>query len=134
VVSSNPRGFLNPYIQLALGVALVTASELCVKRGAVMAAVGDGGLDWSGAALASPWVWASLVLYAASFACWLIALRYLPLAAAYNMSQLDHALVPLAAWLILGEPVSLQRWLGIGLVLLGVWIIAKPRVKFGELL
>jgi len=120
---------LNPYVHLLLGALLVTASELFLRRGA--SAVPD--LGWTGlSGLGSLWVWVAVACYIVSFACWLHVLRQLPLVVAFNLMNVVHVLVPLGSALFLHEHISLLRWSGIVLVLIGVWTIARPLVTLEE--
>ncbi len=109
--------FLNPWVQIGCGALLVTASELLLKKGAV-----------SGA-LASGWTWLGILTYLLSFASWLYVLRHLPLSVAFSLINIVHILVPLGAWAILGETVSLHRWIGIGCVLCGTVIVARTEAR-----
>ena len=121
-----PTGwFLNPYLQIGLGAVLVAASELMLKKGA-SAVVGESP-GWFGvAALASPWTWGGIVCYIASFLSWLHVLRFVPLSIAFPLINVVHVLVPLGALVFLHEPVSLRRWIGIGLILVGILAIMRP--------
>ncbi|SDT87984.1 hypothetical protein SAMN05444156_0366 [Verrucomicrobium sp. GAS474] len=124
-----PVPVLTPYFHLLLGALLVTASELLLRRGA--AAVPD--LGWSGlTGLTSAWVWVSVLCYIGSFVCWLRVLSRLPLVVAFNLMNIVHVLVPLGSALFLHERISLLRWSGIALVLVGVWTIAKPLMTLEE--
>jgi drug/metabolite transporter (DMT)-like permease len=115
-------GFWNPYVQIAVGAVLVTASELLLKKGAMSAA----GESWSGIdALGSWWTWGGIVTYVLSFASWLYVLRYVPLGVAFALVNVVHVLVPVASWGLLGEVVSGRRWLGIGLVLAGIVLVSR---------
>ena len=118
-----PHGwFLNPYLQIALGAVLVTASELLLKKGASAGAAG-----WFGvAALASPWTWGGIACYIASFLSWLHVLRFVPLSIAFPLINIVHVLVPLGALVFLHEPVSPRRWMGIALILVGILAIMRP--------
>src|SRR5947208_9629780 len=83
--------------------------------------------NWTGvSALASPDVWYGILFVIASFISWLYVLRFIPLTIAFPLSNFVHVLVPLASWFFLDEDISLQRWCGIAVVLLGVLIVAKP--------
>lgn len=122
----------------ARGIALALGSVLLVSSAQL-------GMRWSMTRLPAPSQWldalsaldpaALLVLggavlaYALSMLCWLIALNHLPLSRAYSLLSLSYALVYLgAAWLPgLGEPLSLTRTLGVGLVIAGVMLINTPR-------
>src|SRR5260221_13020840 len=84
-----PRGFLNPYVQIAIGAALVTASELLLKKGATAAA----GTSWLGVdALASLWTWGGIVTYVLSFASWLYVLPYVPVGVAFGFVNVVQGL------------------------------------------
>lgn len=121
-----PSGwFLNPYVQIAIGAVLVAASELMLKKGASAVAFERPG--WFGvAALSSWWTWAGIVCYIASFLSWLHVLRFVPLSIAFPLINVVHVLVPLGALLFLHEPVSFRRWIGIGLILVGILAIMQP--------
>ncbi|MGO4004153.1 MULTISPECIES: 4-amino-4-deoxy-L-arabinose-phosphoundecaprenol flippase subunit ArnF [Pseudomonas] len=70
-------------------------------------------------------VLASILAYALSMLCWLLALRDLPLGRAYSLLSISYALVYLlaASLPLFNEPFSLSRTLGVALVILGVVII-----------
>jgi undecaprenyl phosphate-alpha-L-ara4N flippase subunit ArnE len=87
-------------------------------------------LSWSAAdksqnlllALLSPPLVCALALYGASAFLWIYILKSAPLSKAYAISMAGSALVPLAAWLIFGEAVGLQYWVGFVLMLTGVYL------------
>jgi drug/metabolite transporter (DMT)-like permease len=41
-------------------------------------------------------------------------------------------LVPLSCWIFLGEFISSRRWVGIGLVVIGLALVAKPIARIEE--
>lgn len=83
------------------------------------------------AQLRSPWVWLSVILGIGSLLCWLNALRKISLSVAYNLSGMQHVLVPVGSWWFLHEHIGAKQWLGIALVFLGVMITA-PAVAHAE--
>ena len=112
---------------------LVTASEILLKKGADTVSASVAEPSWLGfAGLLSGWVWAAIGCYVASFYFWMKALCRLPLSVAYSVANLEHALIPIGAWGFLGERIGGIRWVGIGLVLIGVWIIVKPLARMQE--
>ncbi len=132
-MTSHPIRFLNPYVQILVSSSLVTVAEVFLKKGATETVLTHMQLSWLGiSSLSSGWVWLGIACYITSFASWLYALRFLPLIIAFNLSTMVHVLVPISCWIVLGETISLQRWVGILLVLFGIWIIAKPLVKMEE--
>jgi undecaprenyl phosphate-alpha-L-ara4N flippase subunit ArnF len=114
-------------------VALVSAAQLGMRWSMTrlplpsqwQAAWGDGSL--SGQALAV--VSLSIGAYALSMACWLSALRDMPLGRAYALLSISYALVyVLAASLpMFDEHFSLLKTLGVTAVVLGVITINSPR-------
>ncbi len=122
------RPFSPAAIQLAASIVLFAASQLLLKRGA--GAAEEGVFNF--AALASPWVWAGIGAEIASLVTWLGALRTMPLGVAYNLGGITHALIPLGCWGWLGEGIPPLRWAGIGLVLAGVVLSARPAAAVEE--
>lgn len=127
------------YMQIALGVALVTAAELLLKVGATKtsgagsAVIAQDHNAFSGVtALASPWVWAGIICYIASLVNWLSVLRKVQLIVAFNLVNAVHVAVPLASWLLLKETVPWPRAVGIGLVVCGLLLLARSVAQAEE--
>jgi drug/metabolite transporter (DMT)-like permease len=128
-----PSGFANPWLQLTLSVGCVFVSELLLKRGATDVAEPNSAWSWTGInGLASPLVWWAILLIIASFISWLYVLRYIPLVIAFPLSRVVDILVPLGCWIFLGELISTLRWCGIGLVVIGLALVAKPVAQIEE--
>jgi drug/metabolite transporter (DMT)-like permease len=124
------KRFLNPYVQIGIGALLVTASELLLKKGAITGAHLPANIGWLGiGALASGWTWLGICTYLMSFASWLYVLRRLPLSVAFSLMTVVQILVPLGAWLFLGESISWQRWVGIACVLCGTVVVARTAAQ-----
>src|SRR5205823_14837840 len=102
-----PSGFGNPWLQLALSVLCVLASEFLLKRGATDVAEPNSAWSWTGVnGLASPLVGWAILLIIASCVSWLYVLRYIPLPIAFPVSRAVDSLVPLGCWIFLGEFIS----------------------------
>ncbi|QXI25751.1 4-amino-4-deoxy-L-arabinose-phosphoundecaprenol flippase subunit ArnF [Pseudomonas vanderleydeniana] len=73
---------------------------------------------------------ASILAYALSMLCWLMALRDVPLGRAYSLLSVSYALVYLLAASLpfFNESFSLSKTLGVALVILGVLTINSPRI------
>ncbi len=128
-----PSGFGNPWLQLVLSVMCVLVSELLLKRGASETADPASEWSWTGInSLASPLVWWAIILIIISFISWLYVLKYIPLTIAFPLSRVVDILVPLSCWIFLGEVISARRWCGIGLVVVGLALVAKPIARIGE--
>jgi drug/metabolite transporter (DMT)-like permease len=128
-----PSGFANPWLQLALSVLCVLASELLLKRGATQVADPNSALSWTGInGLTSALVWWAILLVIVSFASWLYVLKYIPLTVAFPLSRIVDVLVPISCWIFLGEIISVRRWCGIALVIIGLALVAKPVARLEE--
>ncbi|MBV8879814.1 MAG: EamA family transporter [Planctomycetaceae bacterium] len=126
--------YLDAPLHLALNAALVTVSELLLKKGALVSA-GSSAPRWLSrtglAALGSGWVLAGILCYLLSFANWLYLLRRVPLYIAFPVTNLSHALIPLGAWIFLGERFGYARAAGIVLIVTGTWFIVRPPTPRG---
>jgi multidrug transporter EmrE-like cation transporter len=114
--------------ELIGSVVLFALSQLFLKQGA--GAQTDA--TFSLAALASPWVCAGILAEIGSLVLWLQSLRTVPLSVAYNLNGATHALIPLGCWAWLGESISPMRWVGIGLIIVGVTVSARAAAAVEE--
>jgi undecaprenyl phosphate-alpha-L-ara4N flippase subunit ArnF len=130
---NRPSGFWNPWLQLTLSVLCVLLSEFLLKRGANDIADPSSAWSWTGInGLASPLVWMGIAFVIASFLSWLYVLKYIPLTIAFPVSRVVDILVPLGCWIFLRESISILRWCGIALVVIGLALVAKPIARIEE--
>jgi multidrug transporter EmrE-like cation transporter len=64
--------------------------------------------------------------YGVSLVVWIMGLSRVPVSVAYPLLSLGYIVNAIAAHFLFGEAVSVVRWLGIGLVIVGVFLIARP--------
>jgi multidrug transporter EmrE-like cation transporter len=118
--------------QLALiltGVLLNAVAQLLLKAGAGSLA----GLELRASnavliaarLLTSTPILAGLVCYALSVVVWILALAKVEVSVAYPMLSVGYVVNALAAWWLFGENLSGARMAGIGVILLGVWLVAR---------
>jgi multidrug transporter EmrE-like cation transporter len=69
--------------------------------------------------------WLALVAYGTSLVVWIIGLSRVPVSQAYPVLSVGYVIAALAAWTLLGETMSLSRWLGIVVIMSGVWLISR---------
>jgi multidrug transporter EmrE-like cation transporter len=115
------------FIVLA-GVFLNAIAQLLLKAGAsaVGPITGLSALRSSALTLAlHPAVLGGLACYAISVVVWIVALSRVDVSVAYPMLSVGYVLNALLAMWLFGEDVSLQRWLGIAVILVGVSIVAR---------
>jgi drug/metabolite transporter (DMT)-like permease len=113
---------------LFAGVLLNAAAQLLLKAGTNALGVIDLGQDWPrqiGRVALEPHVVAGLSCYVVSVAVWIVGLSRVPVSIAYPMLSLGYIVNAVAAHYLLGESVTLSRWLGIGFIIVGVWLVAR---------
>jgi multidrug transporter EmrE-like cation transporter len=72
-----------------------------------------------------PHIFGGLVCYAISVVVWIVALTRVEVSVAYPMLSIGYVVNAFAAWALFNEQVTPMRLLGIGVIILGVWIVAK---------
>lgn len=75
--------------------------------------------------ITNPHVLLGLALYAGSAFLWLAALSNLNVSFAYPLLSLAYVVVAIASYFILKEPLSIARWAGILLIVLGSFLITR---------
>ena len=121
------RRFLRPYLQLSISIVLAAAAQIFLKIG-VDIRLGTPGYGF----LVSLWIWTGISAILLSLFSWLYALKSVPLIVAFNLAATNHILVAIGAWAFLGEKITQQRWLGISLVALGAFFIARSSSRAEE--
>jgi len=86
---------------------------------------------WSGLRAAAPalalhpGILGGLSCYVVSVVVWIVALSRVEVSIAYPMLSLGYVANALLAMWLFGEAVSLQRWVGIAVILVGVALVAR---------
>ncbi len=65
------------------------------------------------------------LLFAAASILWMYIIKHFPLATAYPMVSLSYVFGMLAAIVIFHEEVSASKWVGVVLIIIGCYCIAK---------
>jgi len=80
-------------------------------------------------ALASFLTWPYLIglfCFAANLGCYSMALRTLKISMAYPlMVSLGYLVILLFGWFLFGERLTAVQYVGIGVILLGVWLVVR---------
>ena len=118
--------------QLALlltGVLLNAIAQLLLKAGAGSLAGVDlrpgNAMLIAGRLLFNPPIIAGLACYALSVVVWILALARIEVSVAYPMLSIGYVVNALAAWWLFDENLSGARLAGIGVILVGVWLVAR---------
>ena len=72
-----------------------------------------------------PFIVAGIGCYVVSVVVWILALSRTEVSIAYPMLSIGYVLNAVAAWYLFGEAVTPQRLAGIGVIVLGVFIVAR---------
>jgi len=114
---------------LFTGVALNAAAQLLLKAGTnvlgVITLTRDNWAGEIGRMAVEPHFIGGVGCYGISLIVWIIGLSRVPVSIAYPMLSLGYVINAVAAHYLLGESVSTARWLGIGFIVLGVWLVAR---------
>jgi drug/metabolite transporter (DMT)-like permease len=108
---------LNALAQLALKAATRVSGPLIAGD----AGVWQRGLDL----LVVPSLWYALCAYGLSVIVWLVGLSRVPVSQAYPLLSLGYVINIGLAWWLLGEVPNLQRVAGIGIIVVGVVLVAR---------
>jgi multidrug transporter EmrE-like cation transporter len=100
------------------GVLLNAGAQLLLKAGTNAAPLG--------LRLAiEPHILAGLACYVVSVVVWVVALSKVPVSMAYPMLSIGYVVNAIAAYYWLGEAVTPMRLAGIGVIIVGVFIVAR---------
>ena len=116
------------YLSLGISIAFNCASLLLLKKGAL--AMEDffenitRVMSWV-RLLLNPYMMAAVVCFGLSFVTWMVALRRLDLSLAYPAVSVSYIIIALASRAMFGEVITLQRGVGMGLVMVGVVVMFR---------
>ncbi len=111
------------------GVLLNAAAQLLLKTGTTRV----GHFEFSmnnlvpvGWQLATqPHILGGLCCYVVSVVVWIMALSRVPVSVAYPMLSIGYVVNAFAAWWLFGESLAAQKLIGIGFIVVGVWLVAR---------
>ena len=120
---------LTDFTILCCGVLLNALAQLGLKAATRVSGplvAGTAGV-WQRALelLAVPSLWYALCAYGLSVIVWLVGLSRVPVSQAYPLLSLGYVINVGLAWWLLGEVPNVQRVAGIGVIVLGVVLVAR---------
>ncbi len=120
---------ISDFAILSTGVLLNALAQLALKAATRVTGpmVVAGGASWGKAAdvLAVPAFWYALTAYGLSVIVWTIGLSRVPVGQAYPLLSMGYVINIGLAWWMLGEAPNLQRVAGIGVIVVGVILVAR---------
>jgi multidrug transporter EmrE-like cation transporter len=60
-----------------------------------------------------------------SVVVWILALSRVPVSVAYPLLSIGYVVNAVAAWMLFGESLSAQKLIGIGFIVVGVFLVAR---------
>ncbi|NJO84474.1 MAG: multidrug resistance protein [Blastochloris sp.] len=75
----------------------------------------------------SPFVISGLLVYVSGTFFWLMVLNRVPLSYSYPFVSLGIVLGMFAAWAIFRETVPMQRWIGLAVICVGIFLVARSK-------
>ena len=120
---------LTSFLLILTGVLLNAAAQLLLKAGTTRVGQFEFNLDnivpvgWQ---LASqPHILTGMGCYAISLVVWIMALSRVPVSVAYPLLSIGYVVNAFAAWWLFGESLAAQKLIGIGFIVVGVWLVAR---------
>jgi drug/metabolite transporter (DMT)-like permease len=115
------------YIIAIISILLAVAGQLLMKRG--MMAFGTFPVSQLLYKIIpmfmNPYVFFGFACFGLSSIFWLVVLSRLPLSLVYPMVSVAYVLVALFSYFVFKETVSAVRWVGILIIILGVFLISR---------
>ena len=115
---------------LMTGVLLNAGAQLLLKAGTNSVGVFEFSRDnivpvgWRLAT--EPHIVGGLACYVISVVIWVMALSRVEVSVAYPLLSIGYVVSAVAAYFLFGETLGSMRWLGIGFIVIGVWLISRP--------
>ena len=120
---------LSAFLFLMTGVLLNAAAQLLLKAGTnrlgVITLTADNWTATITRMAFEGYFVAGVTFYAVSVVVWIFGLSRVPVSIAYPMLSLGYVVNAIAAHYLFGEAVTAQRWLGIGFIIAGVYLVAR---------
>ncbi len=111
------------------GVLLNAAAQLLLKAGTTRIGEFQFSLENIvpiGMKIATQWpIIGGLACYGISVVVWIMALSRVPVSLAYPMLSIGYIVNAFAAWWLFGESLTAQKLVGIAVIIVGVWLVAK---------
>jgi multidrug transporter EmrE-like cation transporter len=111
------------------GVLLNAAAQLFLKTGTnrvgAFAFTMDNVLPVGWKLATSPFVIAGLSCYVVSVVVWILGLSRVPVSVAYPLLSVGYIVNAFAAYFLFGEALVPQKLIGIGFIVIGVFLVAR---------
>lgn len=120
---------LTSFALILTGVLLNAAAQLLLKAGVTRVGEFQFSLDNAvpiGIKLATQLpIIGGLACYGISVVVWIMALSRVPVSVAYPMLSIGYIVNAFAAYWLFGESLNAQKLIGIGVIVVGVYLVAR---------
>ena len=120
---------LTVFSLLLTGVLLNVTAQLLLKAGTLrvgeFAFTADNIVPIGLQLATQPFILAGLACYVVSVVVWILGLSRVPVSIAYPMLSIGYVVGAMAAWYLFGESLTAQKMVGIGFIIIGVYLVAK---------
>ena len=120
---------LTVFSLLLTGVLLNAAAQLFLKAGTLrigeFAFSADNIVPIGWQLATHPFIVAGVGCYVISLVVWIMGLSRVPVSIAYPMLSIGYIVSAIAAWYLFGESLTAQKMIGIGFIVIGVYLVAK---------
>ena len=117
------------FMLVLAGVLLNAAAQLLLKAGTngigAFTFTADNLVPVGIKVASNPFIVSGLGCYAVSVVVWIMALSRVEVSLAYPMLSIGYVVNAVAAWYLFGEALTAQRMIGIGTIIVGVFLMAR---------
>lgn len=114
-------------VLILVSVFFNSLAQILIRKG--MLNIGEVNMDnllqHIGAMAGSLWLWGAMVSFVVSIVLWMQVLSKVEVSFAYPFNGVGYVLTTLTCHYLFGESLSAMRMLGIAVICLGVWLVAK---------
>jgi drug/metabolite transporter (DMT)-like permease len=106
------------------GAAIESTTQLCLKKGA-MTHKETSGVSYYLKLLRNKWVIFGILAFLVEMVIWVVLLSNIPLSVAFPLSGFQKIFIIMFSVFFLKEKVTQIEWWGIGITVMGIFIIAQ---------
>ena len=114
---------------LMTGVLLNASAQLLLKAGTLrigeFAFTADNIVPVGMRLASNPFILGGVACYGVSLVVWIMGLSRVPVSVAYPMLSVGYVVNAVAAWMLFGESITAQKLVGIGFIVVGVFLVAR---------
>ncbi len=117
------------WLLILTGVLLNASAQLLLKAGTnsvgTFSFSADNLLPVGIKLATEPHILGGLTCYVISVVVWIMALSRVEVSIAYPMISIGYVVTALAAWWLFGEALTVERMVGIGVIIIGVFLVTR---------